>query len=282
MEHSHRATPARLVPAARRRLLLISDEAPVQDSLAALLVTAGYLVFHVPHAADPLYQIVGARPEVIVVELGPGTDHERWHQQIRRRGVRTLLLVVSGLRFRDDRLRAFQLGADDHLEKPFHRAELLARIQALVRRGAGAAPLAPRLRVGPVLIDLQCGMLVGPRSDARLSRIECALIDLLAQAHGRPVSREAMLQAIWAPLQLPASRSVDSHVWRLRRKLAETGHASDRIESVPGVGYRMAFDASWDCSPSTGRAQTSGRAGAAADAMPSLLPAADENLVTNS
>lgn len=228
--------------ASRPRILLVSDEAPTPESLAALLVEHGYLVFHLPLATDPFHQVLGVRPGLIVSEI-PATFRERdsWLRRLRDCGIKTPILLVSSSQSTADRIRGLQFGADDCLERPYHPAELLARVQALLRRSAGPLPLTAWVRFGPVVVDLRRMTTIDPRGESRLSRIECAFLDLLVHARGEPVSRERLLRAIWGNVHAPASRSVDTHVWRLRRKIGDTGHAPYWIKNVPGVGYQLEY-----------------------------------------
>ncbi|WP_148217987.1 response regulator transcription factor [Opitutus terrae] len=236
------AGPAGTNRAPRPRILLVSDRAPRPESLAGLLVENGYLVFHLPLAADPFHPVLGVRPSLIVSEI-PATFRGRdsWLGQLRRCGIRTPILLVSPTHSTADRIQGLQHGADDCLGQPFHPAELLARVQALLRRSTGPLPLTAWVRFGPVVVDLRRMTTIDPRGQSRLSRIECAFLDLLVHARGRAVSRERLLRAIWGNVNPPASRSVDTHVWRLRRKIGDTGHEPHWIKSVPGVGYQLEY-----------------------------------------
>jgi DNA-binding response OmpR family regulator len=154
------------------------------------------------------------------------------------RGVPVILLTAKGQEV--DKVKGFDLGADDYVTKPFSLAELLARIRARLRRRASDADDVPdTIALGTALVDLQGMRVRRGRASEELSLREADMLRLLWRERGRPVSRERFLEEVWGKDRFPTTRTVDQHVAKLRRKVEEDAARPKHVLTVFGVGYRL-------------------------------------------
>jgi DNA-binding response OmpR family regulator len=226
-------------------LLVVEDDDATRTFLADNLTADGYAVLVADCARDALRLLETKFPDVVLVDVGlpdgSGLDLVR---RVRaadgltsRLNPATPLLVVSGRAGELDRLRGFESGADDVVEKPFSYPELRLRVAALLRRAEGPARGAGRMRVGDLEIDVPSREIVlrGRRID--LSQKEFALLRALATEPTRVYTKEELLRTVWGFKAMGSTRTLDSHACRLRAKLGVDG---DRfILNVWGVGYRL-------------------------------------------
>ena len=162
---------------------------------------------------------------------------------LRAASIRTPVLILSALATVDDRVKGLHAGADDYLTKPFSFAELLARVEALLRRadGSGAEPQVTRLTVGDLEIDLLARSVARQGRAIQIGGREFNLLEFLARHAGQVVTRTMMLEKIWNYHFDPGSNVVDVHIGRLRRKLEE-GFDAPILHTVRGAGYRLSLD----------------------------------------
>jgi DNA-binding response OmpR family regulator len=220
------------------RILLVEDEPRIAEFVVDGLARRG---MHVAVCGDG---VVGATAghdaalDAIVLDLMlPGRDGLQVLADWRAAGVTTPVLLLTARNELGDRVQGLELGADDHLAKPFFVEELAARLQALARR-AGRARQAV-LRVGPWVLDrlartVSCGARRG-----ELGGREYALLELLMRSPGRAFTRGQLLEQVWGWDFDPSTNLVDVCVQRLRRRLAALDPDAAPIESVRGVGYRF-------------------------------------------
>jgi two-component system OmpR family response regulator len=177
---------------------------------------------------------------MIVDRMLPGLDGLSVLNALRAANIRTPALVLSALGTVDDRVKGLRAGADDYLAKPFSFAELLARVEALLRRaeGASADVQVTRLTVGDLEIDLLARSVVRQGRAIALGAREFNLLEFLARHAGQVVTRTMMLEKIWNYHFDPGSNVVDVHIGRLRRKLEE-GFSAPILHTVRGAGYRL-------------------------------------------
>ena len=220
-------------------LLLIEDDVPTRQALAANLVGHGLQVEEAGTAADGLRAWEDHRPDLILLDLGlPDRDGLTIIRQVRREAA-TPILVLSARGDERDRVTALDQGADDYLTKPFGLAELRARIAALLRRAAGPmADAGGRLTVGQVTIDIARREVRVRGEPVELTPREYELLKVLLGRAGSVVTRTRLLRAVWGQAYSDESHYLHVYVSRLRRKLAEAG-AADLIVAEPGVGYRV-------------------------------------------
>ena len=225
-------------------ILIVEDHEPTRRFLADNLAADGYDLLEADCASDARRQMETGFPDLTIVDLGlpdgDGLDLMRLVRETDRVAGKLdpdlPLLVLTGRAGELDRLRAFDRGADDYLSKPFSYQELHARIRALLRRSR-RRPGTGKLRVGPLEIDPIARGVWLRGEPLELSKKEFALLRALAAEPTRVFTREELLRGVWGFRAMGQTRTLDSHAFRLRRKLNATG---DRfVVNVWGVGYRL-------------------------------------------
>lgn len=222
-----------------KRVLVVDDEPDVTELLEYKLKQAGFLVRAIN---DPL-RVLGLardlRPEVIVLDvMMPELNGLQLLKMIRADALLkdTPVLFLTAKGETDDRLKGLQGGADDYVAKPFDAREVVLRIQALAKRAKSAAA-APdtRLAAGAIVIDLERHEVTAEGKPVELTATEFKLLRTLVERKGRVQTRERLLEDVWNYAPDIETRTVDTHMRRLREKL---GRAGDVIDTVRGVGYR--------------------------------------------
>lgn len=161
-------------------------------------------------------------------------------QTLRAGGVALPILMLSALGSVEDRILGLRMGADDYMVKPFAFEELLARIEALLRRGPDLRPVGGRMLVaGDVCLDRDRMRVTVADEEITLTAKELALLELLLTTAGRVLSRERILANVWGASEDPLTNVVDVYVSRLRAKLGRAGEGGVRITTVRGLGYRL-------------------------------------------
>ena len=218
------------------QLLLVEDEQEIQSFLKHALTEAGYEVEAVADGKTAERMAAEKEFDVLVVDLGlPDQDGINLILQLRQRGLRAPVMILSARRSVDDRVRGLEQGGDDYLTKPFALAELLARLRNLVRRSPANGEVT-RLRV----LDLELDLL---RREANrggevlsLTPQEFTLLEYLCRNPGRVVTRSMILDKVWGMRIQPDTNVVDVHIYRLRGKVDTPKHAP-LIKTLRGVGY---------------------------------------------
>ncbi len=214
---------------------MIEDDAALARSISALLRAGGHAVDHVATGEDAL-AVVGSEPYALVIlDVGlPDMDGFAVLAELRRRGAKVPVLMLTARDALDDRVRGLDLGADDYLRKPFDPEELEARVRALGRRRGGDP--TPEMRVGTLTIHRSTGAVdVGGRP-IDLRRRELAVLEALATRAGQVVPRELLIGEVFGFDEPVGGNAIEVHVTRLRAKLAPDGPG---IRTVRGVGYML-------------------------------------------
>ena len=227
-------------PAPPTRVLIVEDDAVVADTLRVYLERAGYAV---DTATDGVTALASAqRPEVALVVLDwmlPGLSGQEVCRRLRAAS-NVPILMLTARTSEDDRVRGLDSGADDYVPKPFSPREVVARVQALLRRAGrlAAAPPPPPLRIGDLEIDLFRREARAGGERLALTPTEFRLLEALASQPGRTFTREELVARAFGPDYDGLDRTVDMHITNLRRKIAAR---SDRraIHTVHGLGYRL-------------------------------------------
>ena len=224
-------------PAKLMRVLVIEDDEDIAGFVAKGLREAGYTVDVACDGETGLARALQHPPyDALVVDLMlPRMDGLRVISSLRDRRVATPVLILSARRSVDERVQGLQSGGDDYLTKPFAMAELIARVQALIRRASGA-PSATRVTVGDLTIDLLTREVTRGDRQIELRPREFALLEYLARNAGRVVSKTMILSQLWNYNFDPGTNVVDVLVHRLRQKVDGPGE-KPLIETRRGAGY---------------------------------------------
>jgi DNA-binding response OmpR family regulator len=223
-------------------VVVIEDEAPIADAVAARLRSEGFDVEVASDGPSGVELVERVQPAIVVLDLMlPGFDGLEVCRRIQReRPVPVLMLTAKDAE--TDLLVGLAVGADDYLTKPFSIRELLARVRAMLRRvdlmASGPAELLPPvLTAGPLLVDATQRLVSVAGQPVELTPKEFDLLTLLVRHPGRAFARDYLIEKVWGHEAGGSDRTVDTHILRLRKKLGAVGEA---IETVWGVGYRLA------------------------------------------
>ena len=221
------------------RLLVVDDDPDVRDSLRRALGYAGYAVATAANGADALSSVSRSPVDLIILDvLMPMLDGFDTCRALRERGNATPVLVLTARDTVDDRVTGFEAGADDYLVKPFALRELLARVNALLRR---TQPVRDVLGYADLTLDLTARTVTRADAPVMLTKIEFALLELLLRNAEQVLSYDVILDRVWGYGEAPASNALQVFVGFLRRKLEENGHRR-LVHNVRGIGYVLRAD----------------------------------------
>lgn len=221
------------------RILVVEDDKKIASFVVNGLKQSGYAVDHAGDGEEGLFQAQTIAYDAAVVDVMlPKLDGLKLIQELRAHGVRTPVLILSAKASVDDRVRGLQAGSDDYLTKPFAFSELLARIQALIRRST-QTPEPTRLAVGDLTLDLLTREVKRGAESIELQPREFALLEYLMRHANRPVTKTMILEHIFDYSFDPQTNVVDVLVHRLRSKLDK---AKAMIHTIRGVGYVLRPD----------------------------------------
>ncbi len=218
------------------RVLVIEDDQETRDYIVQGLEEAGHSVARAPDGKEGLFLALEKSFDVLIVDrMLPGLDGLSIIQTLRSSGKTTPILILSALGEVDDRVEGLRKGSDDYLVKPFAFSELLARLDALVRRGDAEA-VATRLQVGDLEMDLLTRQVRRTGRNIELQPREFRLLEYLMHHAGQVVTRTMLLEKVWDYHFDPQTNVIDVHVSRLRRKI-DKGFDYPLIHTVRGAGY---------------------------------------------
>jgi two-component system OmpR family response regulator len=222
-------------------ILLIEDDTEAATFLVKGLHENGYEVEHAADGREGLYRAIEGTYDLVVTDrMLPNVDGLTIIQLMRQKGVAIPVLVLSALGTVDDRIRGLKAGGDDYLTKPFAFAELLARIEALLRRSS-AAPEATKLKIADLELDLLARRVTRARREIELTARELKLLEFLMRHAGQLVTRTMLLEGVWDLHFDPQSNLIDVHISRLRQAI-DRGADRPLIHTVRGSGYVLRLD----------------------------------------
>ncbi len=222
------------------RILIIEDETPMRTALADLLTSEGYRALTAADGESGLQRAIDETPDLILLDvMMPRLDGFAVCAELRRLSHSVPVLMLTAKGQVEDRVNGLDAGADDYLVKPFSTEELLARVRALLRRVERKARKPLKLKLGEVEIDLARQTAMRGKRVIHLTAKEFAMLRLLAEAQGEPVTREKFLDAAWGYTAFPTTRTVDNHIATLRSKVEKNPDAPRWIKTVHGVGYKL-------------------------------------------
>ena len=219
------------------RILVIEDDDGTAEEVMTALGDRGYNPERAANGTDGLERARGGAWDVLVVDrMLPGLDGLAVIEALRHDNIMTPALVLSALGAVNDRIRGLRAGGDDYLAKPFALGELMARLEALLRRPA--APRETILRVGPLELDLLARRSHRGRRELELLPREFQLLEYMMRREGQVLTRAMLLEHVWNYRFVPQTNLVDVHIGRLRRKL-DGPDDTPMILSVRGVGFML-------------------------------------------
>lgn len=222
------------------RILIIEDELPMRTALQDCLAAEGHRVLTAADGESGLKRVVEEKPDLVLLDIMmPRLDGYAVCAELRRLANPVPILMLTAKGQVDDRVVGLDAGADDYLVKPFSTEELLARVRALLRRVQRQTRAVTALTLGDARIDLVKQTAVRKRKALHLTAKEFAMLRLLLETPGEPVSRERFLDAVWGYAAFPTTRTVDNHIASLRAKLEPNPNEPKWLKTVHGVGYKL-------------------------------------------
>ncbi len=234
------------------RILLVEDEAHLAAGIRFNLELDGYQVETIADGLCALERLAPASPQepaadpvdlVLLDVMLPGIDGFRIVERMRRAGNYVPVLMLTAKGQPQDMVEGLERGADDYLPKPFDLPVLLARVKGLIRRrdwARGSSEGPASARVGEAEVDFTRFELRRPDATVRLTLLEAMLLKLLVQRRGQIVTKAEILEKVWNLSPDTETRAVDNFVMRLRRYLETAGEGRQLLQTVRGVGYRLA------------------------------------------
>lgn len=219
-------------------VLLVEDDPKVGGFIKRGLEEAGFEVDFVTDGQAGLARALGAKHDIAVIDIMlPTLDGLSLIEEVRKQRIATPMLILSAKRSVDERVRGLQAGGDDYLVKPFAFSELLARLQALLRRSQNVAE-PTTLRVGGLEMDLIARKVVRDETTVELQTREFDLLEYLMRNAGQAVSRKMVMEHVWGYNYYPETNVIEVGMCRLRDKV-DKGYAKTLIHTIRGVGYVM-------------------------------------------
>ena len=222
-----------------QKIYIVEDEPDIRETLKYNFSNEGFKVFTAPDGEEALSNIKKVLPDVLILDLMlPGVSGLDVCKSIRAdddiRDMSIIMLTAKGEEI--DRVIGFELGADDYVTKPFSVRELILRVKVLLKKQRESLVQNKLVTFGPIRIDLDAHELKINDKEIVLTALEFKLLQHLVKRKGRVQTREQLLGDVWGYSAEVTTRTVDTHIKRLREKL---GNTSDYIQTIRGVGYRF-------------------------------------------
>jgi DNA-binding response OmpR family regulator len=222
------------------RILIIEDELPMRTALHDVLAGERYRVLTASDGEAGLRRALEEKPDLILLDIMmPKLDGFALCAELRRHSNSVPILMLTAKGQVEDRVTGLDAGADDYLVKPFSTEELLARVRALLRRMQRRTNAAKTLTFGDARVDLIKQTAFKGRKPLHLTAKEFAMLRLMAESAGEPISRDRFLDIVWDYTAFPTTRTVDNHIANLRRKLERNPDEPRWFKTVHGVGYKL-------------------------------------------
>lgn len=223
------------------KILLIEDDAGIALGLKDALTFEGFLVEHAATGKDGIEAAAIFDPDCVILDIMlPDLSGYQVCERIRNQKLLMPVLMLTARGQEADKLRGFHVGADDYLTKPFSLAELIVRVQALLRRAQRVhKPDAKPFRVGTADIEPRTQTMTQNGESTQLSHHEVELLKLLHERHPEPVTREEIGERLWGTEPSPSSRSIDNLIVKLRKKIEPDPENPRHILTIYGMGYKL-------------------------------------------
>ncbi|WBQ04557.1 response regulator transcription factor [Kribbella sp. CA-293567] len=221
------------------RVLVVEDEESYSDALSYVLRKEGFEVAVAETGPDALDEYDRAGADIVLLDLMlPGLSGTEVCRALRSRG-NVPVIIVSAKDTEVDKVVGLELGADDYVTKPYSPRELLARIRAVLRRGADVELLPDTLEAGPVRMDVERHVVTVGGTEIRLPLKEFELLEMLLRNTGRVLTRGQLIDRIWGADYVGDTKTLDVHVKRLRSKLEKDPSSPSHLVTVRGLGYKF-------------------------------------------
>jgi two-component system OmpR family response regulator len=218
------------------RILLVEDDDKIASFIVKGFKAEGFAVDHAADGEDGLHLALTEPYDAAIIDLMlPKLDGLSLIEQMRREKIRTPVIILSARGSVDDRVKGLHTGGDDYLTKPFAFSELLARVQALIRRSLDVSE-PTKLMVGDVSLDIVTREVVRAGQSIELQPLEFSLLEYLMRNAGRVVSKTMIMEHVWDYYFDPQTNVVESRIYKLREKI-DKGFSNKLIHTVRGVGY---------------------------------------------
>ena len=229
------------MPDLRRRILIVEDEEALVMTLRDRLLSEGYEVDAASDGDAAIEKATSSTFDLILLDVAlPRKSGFDVCRDLRQRGLETPILMLTARGQVVDRVVGLKLGADDYLTKPFDMMELLARIEALMRRSRGAlAPTADAYAFGPIRVDFRRAEVLRDGAPVELSALELRLLRYFVENRGALLTRDELLDKVWGYGATPVTRTVDVHVASLRQKIERNPSRPEFLVTVHGMGYKF-------------------------------------------
>ena len=221
------------------RVLVVEDEESYSDALAYMLRKEGFDVAIADNGTDALAEFDRGGADIVLLDLMlPGLPGTEVCRQIRETS-NVPVIMVSAKDDEVDKVVGLELGADDYVTKPYSPRELVARIRAVLRRGAGARPGAADARGRPVRMDVERHLVTVDGGEQRLPLKEFELLELFLRNPGRVLTRGQLIDRVWGSDYVGDTKTLDVHVKRLRAKIEPDPSEPKYLVTVRGLGYKL-------------------------------------------
>ena len=223
-----------------KRVLLIEDDNRIANFIQRGLKAEGYAVEVAVTGQEGLLLATEGQFQTIILDLGlPDIDGQKICEYLRAKRIDTPILMLTAREGINDKITGLRGGADDYMTKPFVFDELLARIEALMRRGRAAGNAEPKtFQLADLVLDLETHEVKRGGSLIELTPKEFALLEYFLSRQGKVLSRARILEQVWGYNADPQTNVVDVHIGQLRRKI-DDGHAIKLLKTVRGFGYKL-------------------------------------------
>ncbi len=222
------------------KILICDDEPDVVAGLEHTLAEQGYQVLSALNGKEGLQKVLEEAPDFIVLDvMMPEMNGFEVCKELRRRGVKTPVIMLTAKDTEEEKVRGLEAGADDYVTKPFGIRELMARITAVGRRYEGGEEKIRQYSFDDVAVDFDHRTVTRGGETARLSSCEAELLRLLVSRRGEAVSRQTVLTEVWGYEYPPDTRTIDNHVVRIRQKIEDDPRQPEHVLTVHGVGYKF-------------------------------------------
>ncbi len=222
------------------KLLIVEDQADLAKGLEVNLKKEGYAVSKAGSGEEALKLVTQENPDLIILDVMlPGMSGFDVCRQLRSKSIEIPIIMLTAKSEEIDRVVGLELGADDYMTKPFSLRELQARVRARLRRQPAQGEIMPRYRFGNVEIDFEKYTVTVKNKTVDLTQKEFEIMRFLIRNRDTVVSRDRLLNEVWGYEAYPTTRTVDTHILKLRKKLEEDQANPKYILSVYGGGYKF-------------------------------------------